>query len=145
MPNRILADCLSHRAPLALQTSINVLEAAKVMTRNHCGSVLVIDAQNDLVGIFTERDLLNKVVSKGLDTTKTTIGEVMTADPRTAHKSMPTSHALILMRDGGFRHIPVLDDNGAILGVFSIRDALTSELIDADRITEQQEIISALL
>ncbi len=145
MPQRTLADCLGQRTPIALIASVSVLDAARIMAKNHCGSILVVADHGDLIGIFTERDLLTKVVAQGLDTGKTAIGEVMTPDPRTAHKSMPTSHALTLMRDGGFRHIPVLDDHGEILGVFSIRDALTSELIDADRIAEQQEVIGALL
>lgn len=142
---RTLADCIHNQKLVSVRSTVSVLDAARVMTANQCGSVLVVSDTQALVGIFTERDLLAKVVAKELDPAITRISSVMTATPRTAAATMLVSHALLLMRDGGFRHLPVLGNDGALLGVFSMRDSLTSELDDADRITSHQERLSSVL
>lgn len=145
MSNRTLGDCLSNQKLISVLSSVSVLEAAKLMAAKKCGSILVVSQTQALVGIFTERDLLSKVVVNEMDPAITRVSKVMTATPRTAPTSMPVSHALLLMRDGGFRHLPVLGDDGAVLGIFSMRDSLTSELIDADQITSHQEHLSSIL
>lgn len=142
---RTLAECIHDQAPLAVATSASVLDAAQLMAERRCGSVLVVSVDKALIGIFTERDLLVKVVAPSRDPATTRIADVMTPGPRTALPTMPVSHALVLMRDGGFRHLPVVDEHDRILGIFSIRDTLTSELIDADVITAHQEQLGAVL
>lgn len=142
---RTLADCILDQRPLSVATTTSVLHAAQLMADKHCGSVLVVSHEQELVGIFTERDLLVKIVARGRDPSTTQIADVMTATPRTALATMPVSHALVLMRDGGFRHLPVVDAQDRVLGVFSIRDTLTSELLDADLITAHQEHLGAVL
>ena len=135
MSNRTLGDCINNQKLISVLSSVSVLEAAKLMAAKKCGSLLVVSKTQALVGIFTERDLLSKVVVNEMDPAITRVSNVMTATPRTAPSSMPVSHVPLLMRDGGFRHLPVLGDDGAVLGVFSMRDSLASELIDADQIT----------
>ena len=145
MSNRTLADCINNQKLISISSTASVLEAAKLMAAKKCGSILVVSDKQALTGIFTERDLLSKVVVNELDPSITKVSSVMTKTPRTAPASMPVSHALLLMRDGGFRHLPVLGDDGAVLGIFSMRDSLASELVDADRITTHQEHLSSVL
>ena len=145
MSNRTLADCINNQKLISISSTASVLEAAKLMAAKKCGSILVVSDKQALTGIFTERDLLSKVVVKELDPAITKVSSVMTSTPRTAAASMLVSHALLLMRDGGFRHLPVLGDDGAVLGIFSMRDSLASELVDADRITTHQEHLSSVL
>lgn len=145
MSNRTLAECISDQKLISVLSSVSVLDVARMMAAKRCGSILVVSETEALVGIFTERDLLSKVVAKELDPSKTLVSTVMTATPRTAPATMLVSHALILMRDGGFRHLPIVGDDGAVMGIFSMRDTLTSELIDADRITNHQEHLSSIL
>ena len=145
MSIRTLADCINNQPPISIAATATVLDAARMMAEKRCGSILVISKDKALAGIFTERDLLMKVVAPARDPADTRIAEVMTPTPRTALPTMPVSHALVLMRDGAFRHLPVVDNAGNVLGIFSIRDTLTSELIDADRITSHQEQLGAVL
>jgi len=98
----------------------SVRSAADLMKARKCGSVL-ITAGDALVGIFTERDIVFRVVAEGRDPEKTRLGEVMTANPQTIGPHEPAIGALRLMEDAGFRHLPVVED-GRILGVVSRRD-----------------------
>lgn len=142
---RTLADCISTQLPVSIAASASVFEAACAMAQQRCGSILIYTQDRTLAGIFTERDLLNKVVALGRDPANTQVGDVMTANPRTAQAHMQVSHALVLMRDSGFRHLPVIDGENQVCGIFSIRDTLTSELADADRITSHHEHLSSVL
>jgi len=98
----------------------SVREAARQMKAHGCGSVLVTEGTR-LLGIFTERDLVNKIVADGRDPDATTAGEVMTANPKTVESDEAAIVALRMMDDGGFRHLPVVDD-GRVVGVLSRRD-----------------------
>jgi CBS domain-containing protein len=80
-----------------------------------------------LAGIFTERDALFRVLAEGRDAATTTLGEVMTRDPRTISPDRPFGHALHIMYEGGFRHVPVVRDE-RVVGVVSARDALGPEM-----------------
>lgn len=106
----------------------NVSEAARSMRQHNVGAVLVVEDQH-LVGIFTERDSLYRVVAENRDARRTLLSEVMTSDPQTVHPDEPFVRALHLMHAGGFRHVPVVE-NGKPLGMVSARDALGPELED---------------
>jgi CBS domain-containing protein len=90
------------------------------------GAVLVMH-EHRLAGIFTERDALFRVIAEGRDPAATRLEDVMTANPRTIAPDRPFGHALHMMHEGGFRHVPVVDGD-APLGVVSARDALGPEL-----------------
>jgi len=96
------------------------------MKEKRIGALLVLDGAR-LAGIFTERDALFRVVAEGRDPEKTRLAEVMTVNPRTITADRPFGHALHLMHEGGFRHVPVVDQDRP-LGVVSARDALGPEL-----------------
>jgi CBS domain-containing protein len=105
-----------------------VYEAACVMTRANCGSVLVMEPPDKLLGILTERDLMTRVLAKALDPVSTRVSEVMTPHPMCVGAETKVSDAVLIMLERGFRHLPVTGPSSKIVGVFSIRDALPREI-----------------
>jgi len=124
---RTVFQSISRKHVLSLGPHASVREAAGVMTRANCGSVLVMEPPDRLLGILTERDLMTRVLARGVDPERTTVREVMTPNPICVPPEMPVSDALCLMLERGFRHLPLLSGS-RILGVFSVRDALPREL-----------------
>ena len=106
------------------QTSVS--EAARMMKENKVGAVLVVE-QGRLVGIFTERDAVYRVMALGCEPATTPLGEVMTPDPKTVAPDESFGYALLLMHEHGFRHAPVIED-GRPVGVVSARHALDPDL-----------------
>ena len=97
-----------------------------------------------LVGIFTERDALYRVLANGKNPKLTRLGEVMTLNPTTVSASMPFGHALHLMYERNFRHVPVVDD-GVPIGMVSARDALGPELEQFETELKEREHIEEFL
>jgi len=124
---RTVFQSISRKHVLSLGPHASVREAAGVMTRANCGSVLVMEPPDRLLGILTERDLMTRVLARGVDPERTTVRGVMTPNPICVPPEMPVSDALCLMLERGFRHLPLLSGS-RILGVFSVRDALPREL-----------------
>lgn len=113
-----------------------VAEAARKMARHNVGSILVLDQRRQLAGIFTERDLLERVIAEHRDPEKTPIGEVMTRDVVVVRPDMPRREVLQLMNTRHIRHIPVADERG-LVGVISLRDLLRFENLEKDFEIEQ--------
>ncbi len=145
MPERTLAQAMPQRHIVSLGPEANVYEAACVMTRANCGSVLVIDNAQVLVGILTERDLMTRVMAKAVDPKLTAIAKVMTPHPRCVPPELRVSDAVLIMIERGFRHLPVVAENGKILGVFSARDALPREVNTAVDLAEFHERVNDAL
>jgi len=101
-------------------------EASVLMARRNVGAVMVVEGER-LVGIFTERDLVFRVVAQGLDVGKTRLEEVMTPSPQVVAPDKPFGFALSIMHEKGFRHLPVVD-GGRIVGIVSSRNAMDPEL-----------------
>jgi len=110
-----------------------VLEAAQLMNERHIGSLLVLDG-NELQGIFTERDVMRRVVAAQRDPKSTAIGEVMTRNVICAAPHSTLDELRLVMREKRVRHIPVVD-GGRVLGMISIGD-----LNDAEREVQVQTI-----
>jgi CBS domain-containing protein len=108
----------------APQTS--VAEAARLMKEGKVGAVLVVEKEQ-LVGIFTERDAVCRVMAPGLDPASTALSEVMTRELKTVAPDETFGYALLLMFENGFRHAPVVD-HGRPVGVVSARHALDPDL-----------------
>ena len=123
---RPVRSIIEDQKPVTASADMTVAAAARLMKEQRIGAILVIH-EGRLAGIFTERDALFRVIAEGRDPAKTRVGEVMTANPRTIAPDRPFGHALHLMYEGGFRHVPVVD-NGRPLGVVSSRDALGPDL-----------------
>jgi CBS domain-containing protein len=103
-----------------------VSEAARMMASRNAGAVLVVE-NGGLVGIFTERDVVFRVVAKGLDPAATALRTAMTRSPLTLDPARTYGHALLLMQENGFRHVPVVE-NGHPIGIISSRNAMDPEL-----------------
>ncbi len=112
----------------------SVSKAAKLMAKRNVGAVMVVD-QKRLVGIFTERDAVFRVMAKGRDAQTTLLADVMTADPHTVAPEELFGHALMMMYENGFRHVPVIE-NGEPVGIVSARNALDPDL--EEFISEEQ-------
>jgi len=105
-----------------------VSDAARLMREDGAGAVAVVDSES-LVGIFTERDAVARVVALELDARTTRLVDVMTPAPMTVGPEVTFGHALRLMHEHGFHQVPVVE-NGRLIGMVSSRDALDSELVD---------------
>jgi CBS domain-containing protein len=103
-----------------------VSEAAALMASKNTGAVLVIDNQQ-LVGIFTERDAVFRVLAKGQDALTTRLRDVMTVAPSTVTAGTSYGHALLLMHEKGFRHVPVVDGD-RVVGIVASRNAMDPQL-----------------
>jgi CBS domain-containing protein len=127
VPHAIHAQELVVFAPDAM-----VREVVDVMAKRRFGAVPVVE-NGRLVGIFTERDVLVRVVAAHKDPETTRLGDVMTANPDTVKSSDAVLHALELMNQHGYRHLPVVDGE-TLVGVVSIRDLYRSvkEQMDSD-------------
>ncbi len=111
---------LPHVPPVIVTSSTTVTDAIHLMRENKIGCVLVRQ-ENSVIGIFTERDLLNRVIGPRLDIDQTEIGSVMTADPETLAIDAPIAFALNLMGEGAFRRLPLVDDSGQPVGMLSVK------------------------
>jgi CBS domain-containing protein len=114
------------------QTTIG--EAITAMNQRRIGSILVMDGER-LVGIFTERDVLTRVVPQGLDPRRTPVGEVMTRNPVTITPTRTVQEAMMIMTDSRKRHLPVLQ-GGKVVGVVSIGDVTRWLVRDQQRTIE---------
>lgn len=143
MPTRKIRDVITDQTILTTPADLSVREATRRMAATGVGSIMITD-DGRLTGIFTERDALIRVLAAGLDPEITTLGQVMTADPVTASPEIPLGHALHMMHEGGFRHVPVVED-GRPVGMISARDALGLEIVAFEGELQRRETITELL
>jgi CBS domain-containing protein len=143
MLSRSVRDVIRNQQILTMPPEATVHAAAQAMARARVGSVMV-ERRHKLVGIFTERDALVRVLAAGLDPNKTTLASVMTKAVTTVTMEKKVGYALHLMHDNGFRHVPVVED-GRPVGMISIRDALGSELARfEEELQMKQELLEGM-
>ena len=145
MAERTVFQSISRKHVTSLGPQATVRDAACVMTRANCGSVLVMEPPDSLLGILTERDLMTRVLAKGLDADATPVTQVMTRNPRCVGPGTKVADAVLIMIERGFRHLPVVGEGGRVLGVFSARDALPRELNAATGLAEFNEQVNDAL
>ena len=145
MAERTVFQSLSQRHVVSLGPQASVWEAACVMTRANCGSVLILDTAGALLGILTERDLMTRVLAKALPPDKTLVSDVMTRNPYCVTPETLVSDAVLIMIERGFRHLPIVGEGSRILGVFSVRDALPREIGTAVELAEFHEQVNDAL
>jgi len=121
MTERQMSDMVSHQNPVMLPPTATVTQACQCMRDRRVGAVLITEGDRRLVGIFTGRDAVCRVLAEGKSVAKTTLAEVMTPDPDTIPPRRTAIEALRLMQDGGYRHLPVVD-KGKVVGVVSRGD-----------------------
>ena len=130
MTNRKLAYIVKDQKPLVLAARETVQHACRCMRERSAGSVLVIDDQQRLSGIFTGRDAV-RTLAEGKDAAVTTLAQAMTSNPITITPESRAIDALRTMSDGGFRHLPVVD-NERIWGIVSRGDLKGMEIDQLD-------------
>ena len=145
MAERTVFQSMSNKHVVSVPPQASIREAACVMTRANVGSVLVLEPPDAMMGILTERDLMTRVLAKGVDPEKTTVREVMTPKPICVTPETPVSEAIVIMIERGFRHLPVMTAQQRILGVFSVRDALPREINSALDLAEFNEQVNDAL
>jgi len=119
-------NVMEQKKMLTAPPETTVSEAAKLMADRNVGAVMVVE-QDRLIGIFTERDAVFRVIAQGRNTQTTTLGEVMTTAPKTVDPDKTFGFALLMMHENGFRHAPVIE-NGKPVGIVSARNALDPDM-----------------
>lgn len=137
---RKMSEIVRDRRPVTMPPETPVMEACARMRDHRIGAVLVVDGEHRLLGIFTGRDAVSRVLAEGRDARATRLAEVMTPAPRTLPRSVTAIDALRLMADGGFRHVPVVD-GGMVVGIVSHGDFRGLEQARLDEETELWERI----
>lgn len=126
MTNRHMHEIITRRHPITLPPEASVRHACQEMRKHRIGAILVTDPHGRLLGIFTGRDAICRILAEGRDPHATRLGDAMTAQPETMPPHVRAIEALRLMRDGGFRHIPVVDGD-RLVGMVSRGDFLAEE------------------
>ena len=128
----ILEMCDSQAAFVAVETTAE--EAIRTMLDRDVGAVAVIDEGHRVAGIFTERDVLRYLSLSRRDPGSTPVREIMTTPVEMATRVTTPSEALATMVERHYRHLPIVDDDGRLLGMLSIRNVLQARI---DRLTQQ--------
>jgi CBS domain-containing protein len=143
MKTRLVRDLIHNQEIFVAPETLTVMEAARRMQAGNVGALMIVDGRR-LVGIFTERDALFRVIAAGLDPRDTKVSAVMTRDPLAINPDKTFGYALHLMYENGFRHVPVVLD-GFPVGMVSARDALSSEVADFEAELRFRDNISEIL
>jgi len=126
-----LRELLKDRRLYAVDANRSVLEAARYMMEHNVGAVPVL-REGGLAGILSERDIMNRVVAVGRTPGTTAVSEVMTANPRAVAADESIEECLFIMREFGFRHLPIVDGK-ELKGIVSLRDVLMHQANELER------------
>ena len=130
---RKMSDIVRNQVPVTLPPDATVRDACQCMRDRRVGAVLVTENDQRLLGIFTGRDAVHRVLAEGRSAARTKLAAVMTRDPDTMPPNKTAIDALRLMEDGRYRHVPIVDD-GKVVGIVSRFDFSGTEL---DRLDEE--------
>ena len=139
MTNRTLAYIVKDQNPLVMLAAETVQSACRSMCERRAGSVLVVDDRQRLIGIFTGRDAV-RTLAQGKSVARTTLDKAMTPNPITVTPDQRAIDALRAMSDGGFRHVPVVED-GRIWGIVARCDFKGMEI---DRLDEEEHLAECI-
>ena len=130
-----LRELIKDRKVYSVEATRTVLEAARYMMEHNVGAVPVL-RNGDLVGIVSERDIMNRVVAVGRTPGTTAVSEVMTANPRAVPADENLEDCLFIMREFGFRHLPIVEGK-ELKGLVSLRDVLMHQAAEIERQTRR--------
>jgi CBS domain-containing protein len=128
---KTLRDLIQDRRLYSVDASRTVVEAARYMMEHNVGAVPVL-RDGALVGILSERDIMNRVVAVGRTPGTTAVSEVMTANPRAVAADETIEECLFIMREFGFRHLPIVEGK-ELKGLVSLRDVLMRQVDEIER------------
>ena len=118
-----ISDLVKDRRMIySVDANSTVLEAARFMMEHNIGAVPVL-REGELAGIFSERDVMNRVVAAGRSPGQTRVSEVMTPNPRAVQADDTIENCIFIMREFGFRHLPIVEGK-KLMGLVSLRDLL---------------------
>jgi CBS domain-containing protein len=126
-----LREIVKDRKVYSVESTRTVLEAARYMMEHNVGAVPVLRS-GELTGILSERDIMNRVVAVGRTPGTTAVSEVMTANPRAVSADESIEECLFIMREFGFRHLPIVDGK-ELKGLVSLRDILMRHAAELER------------
>lgn len=135
MPNRRISEVIGQRNFPCITSNTSVRDAAILMKECQSSAVLVVE-NGVLMGICTGRDIVFRVVALDCDPGLIPVGTIMSCDTQTIEPDRPFGHALHLMYESGFRHLPVVDPDGHPIGLLTAHDAL-----DADGLQMEDELV----
>ena len=130
-----LHDLVKDRKVYSVEATRTVLEAARFMMEHNIGALPVV-RNGELAGILSERDIMNRVVAIGRTPGTTAVSEVMTANPRSVKPDESIEECLFIMREFGFRHLPIVDGKD-LRGLVSLRDVLMHKATELERATRR--------
>ena len=128
-------ELVKDRRLYSMDANRTVLEAARYMMEYNIGAVPVL-RNGSLVGMLSERDIMNRVVAIGRTPGTTAVSEVMTANPRIVSADETIEECLFIMREFGFRHLPIVDGS-ELKGLVSLRDVLMHQAAEIERSTRR--------
>lgn len=137
IPPTLLCDSIGSiglKDPLVVRPEATLAECVEVLQRHKVGSLLVVDKQGKLVGIFTERDCILKVMGKVESLKDAFVRDFMTPNPVRERPEASIAFALNLMSHGGFRHVPIVDQDDVPIGIISVKDVvdhIVSRMLEA--------------
>ena len=130
-----LREIVKDRKVYSVDAERSVLEAARYMMEHNIGALPVM-RDGELVGMISERDVMNRVVAVGRTPGTTAVSEVMTANPRSVPADETIEECLFIMREFGFRHLPIVDGTD-LKGLVSLRDILMRQAVEFERATRR--------
>jgi CBS domain-containing protein len=126
-----LREIVKDRRVYSIDAGRTVLEAARYMMEHNIGALPVL-RNGELAGMFSERDIMNRVVAVGRTPGSTSVAEVMTANPRAVAADETVEECLFIMREFGFRHLPIVEGK-ELKGLVSLRDILMRQSAEIER------------
>ena len=114
--------------PASVKPTASVAETIRLMLERRVGAVAVVDEEHKVAGIFTERDVLRKLALSGRDPERVPVHQLMTTPVEMATPEMSPREALEIMVDRHYRHLPIIDNDGHLLGMLSIRNLLQAQI-----------------
>jgi CBS domain-containing protein len=126
-----LRDLVKDRKVYSIELGRTVLEAARFMMEHNIGALPVL-RNGELAGIFSERDIMNRVVAVGRQPAYTAVSEVMTANPRAVNLDETIEECLFIMEEFGFRHLPIVEGK-ELKGLVSLRDVVMRQAAEMER------------
>lgn len=112
------------KTPLTVPPETSVSRCVSLLQTHRVGSLIVVDERSRVVGIFTERDCIMKVCGRDIDPERSPVVHFMTPDPQREQPDTTIAFALNLMSHGGFRHVPIVDQDDIPIGILSVKDVV---------------------
>jgi len=135
MSRKIIPDIVDHQDIVAFNKTASIHDAVQAMSSRNIAAVAVTNGDGNLIGIISERDMTHRVLACGLNPQATHLVDVMTENPETLRAGDDAHDAVELMLGRNIRHLPVIDDDGKVIAMVSMRDLLKAALQDLDTAT----------